>query len=362
VTKIFISYRTHDVDFAAAMVDDHLSARFGGDNVFRDSRHLAPGVDFEPEMWRSLAASTVVVAVIGARWATGAGSTNLLPRPKDFVRRELEFSFSLRIPVIPLLVDGAHLPDAGDLPDSIADLIGCQHLEIRARHKDADLRALVDRVHREYGDQPPVRSGTVALLRAERGLTPEALATLVRRSTVGAGIPMAVVDESPRWVQVTQPETGRAVTMAGDFVRVVDDALRREPAIGPVRMAMHYGEIGPDPDKTVEVARRLLAEDALDGVFRATAGARMLLAVSDDFHRAAVRPGDPSIDKSAYTLINAADGDAWVHVPGFPAPRGLPRYRKPGPVATAAPMSGGTVFNINEVRGGVHNYNYRENP
>jgi hypothetical protein len=349
MTRVFISYRTGDDNFAAALLDGRLSARFGAGNVFRDSRHLAPGVDFEPELWRNLAGCSVVVAVIGPRWLTGSGTTNRLQRPTDFVRRELELALRLDLPIVPLLLDDTARPDPSDLPDSLVPLIGRQETRIRARSVEADLQAVVDRLDREYGDEPATRPGTIALLRAETGPTPEPLTALIRKSTADAGVPMAVVAALPYGVQVVLPEAGRAVAMAGDYVRTLDAALCRDPAIGPVRAAMHYGEIAPAPDEALRVVRQLVAEPGLDGVLRATAGARMVLVISDDFHQVAIKPGHRSIDKTTYQRIRSGIGDAWVRVPGFPAARGLAPYVPPAPEA----VSSGPVahFQIDTVHG-----------
>ena len=176
MTRIFISYRTGDEHFAAVTLDNRLSARFGADNVFRDSRHVPPGVDFEPVLWRNVAGCSAVVAVVGPRWLTGNGSVNLLKRPKDFVRRELELALDLKIPVVPVLIGDAAMPDAAD------------------RNAETDVQRLVDEIHERYGDQPTTRSGTVAVIQSAAGSALDLLATLVRKATVDAGLPMALVE------------------------------------------------------------------------------------------------------------------------------------------------------------------------
>ncbi|MEV4518158.1 hypothetical protein AB0K00_55530 [Dactylosporangium sp. NPDC049525] len=174
----------------------------------------------------------------------------------------------------------------------------------------------------DVGQPATARGGTVALIRPGSDL----LRSLVHEAAVDAGLPAATVEALPGGIRLTQPDAGPAVTVAGGFVQALDDALRAAATgIGQVRVAMHYSDAGGQQD--VERVTRLVGEPVLDDVLRATSGARMVVMVSDAFHRVAIRPGHPSIDRSAYAPI----GDAWVRVPGAPGPRGLhPRPARPG--------------------------------
>jgi hypothetical protein len=50
VAWVFINYRGADSQLAAALVDRELTARFGSDRVFLDSRSIPAGVDFQTEL------------------------------------------------------------------------------------------------------------------------------------------------------------------------------------------------------------------------------------------------------------------------------------------------------------------------
>jgi hypothetical protein len=326
MTRVFISYRTDDDNFAAVHVDQRLAARFGAGNVFRDSRHLRPGTDFEPELWRSLASSSVVVAVIGPRWLTGNGTENRLLRKTDYVRRELEFALELQLPVVPLLLGDIPMPTTGDLPESLHNLVHHQLRRLDARNAEATVQQFVDEIDDVYGDGTGVRPGTVAIVLAD-GPSPAGLANLVRRATVAAGLPAALVEQAPAGVHVVQPTAAKAAAMAGDFVRVLADALPAEPQLRTVRLALHYGDIAPAPDDALLTARRLANRPVLDDVLRATPGARIVVAATDDFYQAAVRPGHSGVDRAAFARVPGED--AWVRVPGFAAPQGLPSPPEP---------------------------------
>jgi hypothetical protein len=343
MTRIFISYRTGDEHFAAVTLDNRLSARFGADNVFRDSRHVPPGVDFEPVLWRNVAGCSAVVAVVGPRWLTGNGSVNLLKRPKDFVRRELELALDLKIPVVPVLIGDAAMPDAADLPGTLTALVKAERRAVHPRNAETDVQRLVDEIHERYGDQPTTRSGTVAVIQSAAGSALDLLATLVRKATVDAGLPMALVETVVDAVQVVQPDAPRAVAMAGDFVQVLDDALRATSGIGGVRAALHYGQVTPTPEPALQLARQLVAEPDLQRALRETSGARMVLAVSSSFYQMVIKPGHRSIDKSKYLRVNTAAGDAWVRAPGFSAPRGFGQYKPQRATDTRPSVEIGTV-------------------
>ncbi|HEY1486996.1 MAG TPA: TIR domain-containing protein, partial [Micromonosporaceae bacterium] len=65
---IFINYRNSDEPYAAALIDQDLCRRFGARNVFRASRSIPVGIDFEQEVRDRLAQCRVLIAVIGQRW------------------------------------------------------------------------------------------------------------------------------------------------------------------------------------------------------------------------------------------------------------------------------------------------------
>jgi hypothetical protein len=70
--------------------------------------------------------------VIGRHWlnATDATGRRQLDDPRDFVRREIEQALHQGISVIPLLIGGARMPSAEELPASLAPLTSLPALEI----------------------------------------------------------------------------------------------------------------------------------------------------------------------------------------------------------------------------------------
>ena len=124
MTKIFISYRRQDSKAIAGRIFDRLEARFGRDAVFMDIDSIPPGVDFHEWLNESVAKASVVLALIGRGWVDALDERGLkrLENPNDFVRIEIEAALARKIPVIPLLIDGAPFPRIEELPPSLQPL------------------------------------------------------------------------------------------------------------------------------------------------------------------------------------------------------------------------------------------------
>nr|WP_161556675.1 toll/interleukin-1 receptor domain-containing protein [Micromonospora acroterricola] len=145
MSGIFINYRVDDDASAAALVDERLRQEFGDGNVFRDSRSLVSGLDFDPELWRRLKMSTVLLALIGPRWLTLSDDTGQrrLDHPRDYVRREIRYALKRDMVVIPLLLNDTSIPRAMELPSDIRQFSRRQFMELRVRSVTVDLNALV---------------------------------------------------------------------------------------------------------------------------------------------------------------------------------------------------------------------------
>ena len=131
-SRVFISYRRDDSPAYAGRLSDQLRARFGAPLVFRDIDTLEPGVPFKQLIEESVGSADVLIAVIGPNWATAADGSGRrrLDEPDDFVRLEVGGALRRDIRVIPVLVGGAKMPDAHELPDDLAGLAGRNGLEL----------------------------------------------------------------------------------------------------------------------------------------------------------------------------------------------------------------------------------------
>jgi WD40 repeat protein len=146
---VFICYRRVDSVYAVDRIYERLVRRYGGNHVFRDTDTVRPGQHVQDRISRDIRECDTVLAVIGPDWTTvrHRNGTPRLHMPHDYVRFELEQAFEAGLTVIPVLVDGATLPDKDDLPASLRRLPDLDAIAVRpATDFTNDLRSLTDRV------------------------------------------------------------------------------------------------------------------------------------------------------------------------------------------------------------------------
>ena len=120
--KIIISYRRSDSQAMAGRIFDRLSARYGEGAVFMDIDAIPFGIDFRKHIGDVLRQCDVLIAVVGPQWlGRRDDGGNRIGEPSDPVRVELEGAIERRIPVIPVLIDGARMPSEAELPDSLKE-------------------------------------------------------------------------------------------------------------------------------------------------------------------------------------------------------------------------------------------------
>jgi formylglycine-generating enzyme required for sulfatase activity len=154
MSKILISYRREDSIDVTGRIHDRLVKYFGSGAVFMDVDSIPYGVDFRTYLDEQVSQCEVFLAVIGRDWFRGKErkGRSRLEDPGDFVRIEIESALKRRVPLIPVLVGGASVPPAHQLPASIQDLSYRHAIVIRPNpdfHRDMDrlidyLRARLD--------------------------------------------------------------------------------------------------------------------------------------------------------------------------------------------------------------------------
>ena len=91
--------------------------------------------------------------MIGRDWVSSADSLGQrrLDDPHDWVRTETRQLLERNIRVIPVLVGGAAMPQAKDLPEDMRALVKRQARELRDTAWDADVEALMQRLDEVLG-------------------------------------------------------------------------------------------------------------------------------------------------------------------------------------------------------------------
>jgi hypothetical protein len=121
-SKIILSYRRADSDVITGRIRDNLANHYGEDAVFMDIDSIPLGFDYRKQMKDALAENKVMVAVIGPKWLGGRGTDARINANNDPIRIELETALQQGTPIIPVLVGGATMPKADDLPQSLQEL------------------------------------------------------------------------------------------------------------------------------------------------------------------------------------------------------------------------------------------------
>lgn len=176
MSGIFISYRRQDAAAYAGRLRADLARRYGEDDVFLDLADLAPGADWTRQLHQAVAAAELVLVVMGPHWAQARDpdGNRRLDDPQDFIRSEVAAALRMDKRVVPVLVGGADMPSASDLPDDVQGLVRRQAIELHDRGWDADVQTLVEVVDRLRGGKRPAAPEAAA----PRAMTPPFFARL----------------------------------------------------------------------------------------------------------------------------------------------------------------------------------------
>ena len=157
MSDIFISYRRQDSSGYVGRLNSDLKQVFE-DRVFLDVADVAPGEDFTGAMRRAVSSSKAMLVVIGPEWvtATDPRGERRIDDPADFIRSEIAAALSEGKPVVPVLVGGAQMPGADQLPADLHDLAKRQALQLRDQSWDEDVERLVRALNQLTG--PPLPS------------------------------------------------------------------------------------------------------------------------------------------------------------------------------------------------------------
>jgi len=135
---IFISYRRADSQAVTGRIHERLVQEFGAETVFMDVDTIPLGEDFAQyyKGWLKDRA-VVVLIIIGKTWASikikkKKGEPPRLQKEDDHVRIEVETALKMKgLKVIPVLVEGAKMPESADLPESLRGLNLLEGSEVR---------------------------------------------------------------------------------------------------------------------------------------------------------------------------------------------------------------------------------------
>ena len=142
---IFICYRRDDTGGYARHLFDRLARQFGRQQIFMDVDTIPVGEDFVHIIDQRIRGCGVMLVLIGKNWLTLAdrAGRRRVDEAADFVRLEIEAALAQKITIIPVLVGGARMPAAPDLPGSIARLAYLNSFEIYDRMFEESVNGLI---------------------------------------------------------------------------------------------------------------------------------------------------------------------------------------------------------------------------
>jgi hypothetical protein len=159
--SIFINYRRNDSEGEAGRLFDDLTSRYSDESVFMDVAAIEPGKDFRIAIDESVASCTVLLAIIGLDWLDSKDpeGRKRLDNPNDFVRIELATALQRNIPVIPVLVRGARMPRAEQLPEELKELAFRNAVDLTHARWKTDVLVLIRALGHYIDVSAPVPPG-----------------------------------------------------------------------------------------------------------------------------------------------------------------------------------------------------------
>lgn len=140
--EIFVSYRQADAPGHAGRLAERLVRQFGPGQVFKDLDSLILGEEYVAAIRAKLQRAFVMIVIIGPSWQSDAR----LQQPDDLHREEISTALQRGIEVVPVLVNGATMPNKEDLPDDLKELVGRQGLSLPETYWSAGVDRVVQHV------------------------------------------------------------------------------------------------------------------------------------------------------------------------------------------------------------------------
>ncbi|THA30527.1 toll/interleukin-1 receptor domain-containing protein [Streptomyces sp. A1547] len=147
---IFISYRRSDSAPWAGRLAADLRKYVGKERIYLDIDSNLPARDYVVALEQALLESRVVIAVLGPQWSNSLNDQKRrrLDDSSDLVRVEIETALQKGIALIPVLVGGATMPPAHELPSSLQTLTRLQAVRLADEDWPYDFGRLLETLER----------------------------------------------------------------------------------------------------------------------------------------------------------------------------------------------------------------------
>jgi hypothetical protein len=159
--KVFISYRRDDAAGFSHVIRDRLIEHLPKERVFMDVTDIDAGADFVKTLQDAVSQCDVLLALMGKRWAGDPrDGQSRLDNPTDWVRVEIATALNRGVKVIPVLLDGATMPQVDSLPPEMRTLVRMNGVDVRNSRLNADVYDLTGAAMKALGETwPPDEPG-----------------------------------------------------------------------------------------------------------------------------------------------------------------------------------------------------------
>ena len=137
--NIFISYRREDSAGDTSRLVSSLKQFISGERIFIDTEAIPYGDDFTKVIRNSVKQCDVQLVIIGKKWMQPLqDGSNALMAETNWVRIEIATALKQGKIVIPVLIDGAKMPDKSDLPPVLTPFYNKQAKEVYYRTRSEE--------------------------------------------------------------------------------------------------------------------------------------------------------------------------------------------------------------------------------
>lgn len=134
--RIFISYRRSDGTAMAKRLETKLERTWPAAEVFRDETDGIGGIDWKERIRNEIRNADVVLVLISRDWGG-----QRIHQSQDLVAREVSYALNRDCLVFPLILTGAEMPTAKELPDELKALTHIHARKLREEAFEADFSA-----------------------------------------------------------------------------------------------------------------------------------------------------------------------------------------------------------------------------
>jgi len=215
--NIFICYRREDTADGAVRLGYELREALANNaKIFIDIDDIPIGIDFVAHLNAEVARCDVLLAVIGPRWLELESEKyrRAVDDPEDYVRIEIVAALKRKIPVVPILLNGAKVPRAEQLPADLKDLSSRNGIEVRHAAFPSDVARLVRELMTPAKGREPPPKVTVASLPRPASPFARALADAPPRPKIDVQVPKGPTHDWRKGVGTVQALIEWAIVIA----------------------------------------------------------------------------------------------------------------------------------------------------